>query len=107
MAGGYLGSARPGANRGNAEDVVHAHPSAVQQLNDVTVAADVVQRRHAVGQLANAAIAVVLRDGAKGPLGRLNPEHAPGWDPPRAAVRHGFPARGRQRLPRPVAARRK
>ena len=57
MAGGLPDSARPGANRGNAEDVVHAHPSAVQQLNDVTVAADVVQRRHAVGQLANAAIA--------------------------------------------------
>jgi hypothetical protein len=41
MAGGLPDSARPGANRGNA--------------------ADVVQRRHAVGQLANAAIAVVLR----------------------------------------------
>jgi hypothetical protein len=64
MAGGLPDSARPGANRGNAADVVHAHPSAVQQLNDVTVAADVVQRRHAVGQLADAAFAVVLRVGS-------------------------------------------
>ena len=40
-----------------------ATPSAVQQLNDVTVAADVVQRR-AVGQLADAAFGVVLRVGS-------------------------------------------
>jgi len=68
---------------------VHRHPPGVEQGGDVGVAGDVLERLEAMGDAADAAVAVVLGDGAERLLRGLHPEHAPGGDAPGAAVGRG------------------
>ena len=57
-------------------DDVHRDPARLEQRGDVGVARDLVERLEPVGHAADAAVAVVLGDGAERAVGRLHPEHA-------------------------------